>query len=73
MLKQEDIFIKGHHSNCRAPKLAKFDKAAEDVKDSLSSIVEGEEILEKRNFAINSIDAPDRDTVSSFLANVVEI
>lgn len=36
-------------------------KAAEDVKDFLSSIAEGEEILEKRNFAIDSTNAPDKD------------
>lgn len=53
--------------------LAKFEKAANEIEDFLRSIADDEEILEKRNFAIDSIDALDRDTVSSFLADVIEI
>lgn len=51
----------------------KFEKAANEIKDFLRSISDGEDILEKRNFAIDGIDASNRDTISNFLANVIEI
>ena len=52
---------------------AKFEKAANEVEDFLTSVADAEDILEKRCFAVDGIDAPNRDTISNFLADVIEL
>ena len=51
----------------------KTHKATEEVKDPLGLITKGEEILENQNIALVGIDAPNRDTISNFLADVIEL
>lgn len=52
---------------------AKFEKAANEVEDFLRSVADTKDILEKRCFAIDGIDAPNWDTISIFLADVIEL
>lgn len=52
---------------------AMFNKAANEIEDFLRSIADAEDILEKSCFVVDGIDAPNQDTISSFLADVIEL
>jgi hypothetical protein len=50
-----------------------IDKAIKEAQDFLKLIAEGEEILKKRGFDMDSISVPSKEAINNYLVDVMEI